>query len=107
MKRTITVLQDDIDNATPRKPNKCAISRAVYRDLADLIEPAREDWDGGYEVSTVPQVVYLNSLGLRADLPEEARRFIAQFDGWDSRKPEPFKFEIELKSSYHLGNPAE
>ena len=95
MKRTITVLQDDIDHGCKRDSDNCAIARAATRDLADLLE------DGAsVGVSNTCLTVWgsaANSLYM-ARLPEKARGFIMAFDA--GFFPPPFKFEIELEATH-------
>jgi hypothetical protein len=81
VKRTITVLQDDIDKGVKNDPYSCAIALAVKRDLnRDLVTV-------GY---------HLDIGGLKfANLPPEARNFVRDFDNGEAVKP--FKFEVDIK----------
>lgn len=95
MKRTITVLQDDIDQGCPRAPENCAIARAATRDLADLFaDLLGENLRVGVAVGHLNVWAGSWQLVYTADLPVEARSFIACFD--QGLPVEPFKFEIEL-----------
>jgi hypothetical protein len=93
VKRTITVLQDDIDKGCVRATNNCPIARAAIRDLADLL---MEGCDVGvgcshitlWDSRTWPTAHY------QAELPLSARIFVVAFD--DYQPVEPFKFEIEI-----------
>lgn len=89
MKRTITVLQDDIDNGEKKVPYKCAIARAAHRDLADLLSE-----DCTVHATTRLCLAVRGRTYMRADMPPEAVDFIRDFDSdapvW------PFKFEVDL-----------
>jgi hypothetical protein len=92
MKRTITVLQDDIDKGCVRATDNCPIARAATRDLADLLE------SGHVGVGCTHITVWQSGEGIKclfhALLPEEAEEFVFRFD---RKMPvEPFKFEIEI-----------
>jgi hypothetical protein len=81
VKRTITVLQDDIDNGEKGVSSSCAIARAAKRDLSldtVLVRPG-----------------LLAASGYYAQLPAEATCFILEFDR--DIPVEPFKFEVDLK----------
>jgi hypothetical protein len=89
VKRTITVLQDDIDNGVRWDFGKCAIARAATRDLADVV---RED------TVEVRGTLHFGGLsGMYGLIPLEASKFIANFDY--GRPVEPFKFEVDLKET--------
>lgn len=92
MKRTVTVLQDDIDNGTKADASQCAIARAVKRDLADLLEPGHFVGVSsvGLNLWSAP-AVYTHT----ANLPAEARQFVEAFDL--GQVVEPFKFEVSLR----------
>jgi hypothetical protein len=105
MKRTITVLQDDIDKGERNNANHCAIARAVNRELADLLPESYFIYND--------QRVSVNREGIRllryvraggsdmsfiaysAITPPEAQQFIMGFD--EGEPVEPFKFELELR----------
>lgn len=109
VKRTVTVLQDDIDHGQRRSPSACALARAIRRDLADLmaehdvvsvapgsaavLRPSYEMVSRGlrFEVTamTLAQVALVR-------LPFEATEFIGRFDG--KQPVEPFKFEAEVQA---------
>lgn len=94
MKRTVTVLQDDIDHGIRREPGDCPIARAVKRDLADLIGETMTV--GVSSILTLWSDAKKFKYGMSARLPGEAATFICLFD---NRVPvEPFKFEIELET---------
>lgn len=88
MKRTITVLQDDIDNGVPRNAHKCAVARAARRDLADL---AGEEC--GLDVFAVTRDTLYASFRSSA-LPPSAHCAVRDFD--NGRDVSPFKFEVDL-----------
>ena len=91
MKRTVTVLQDDIDNGEPRRAYRCAIARAARRDLADLLpEHGHACFDGSFLI--LKNEFYVELAEARA--PREARDFISSYD--NELPVEPFKFEIEI-----------
>jgi hypothetical protein len=94
VKRTITVLRDDIDNGERRHSNWCAIARAASRDLADLMEE-------GDQIGVGSAVSIWIAGGcesrLSAELPEKVKTFVNDFD--NGCEVEPFKFEVELKES--------
>lgn len=95
MKRTVTVLQDDIDQGVRVDTGRCPIARAVRRDLADLIsggnqvrvEDTRLDITSGDGLFTVA----------RGRLPRTAQTFVSDFD--EEQPVESFKFEIEIELS--------
>lgn len=103
MKRTITVLQDDIDNGCTLSSQNCAIALAAKRDLADLM------LDSSYEVTVTQSRIgiyrtnCLHSFGgyrltYEAVPPDEASAFVKRFD--HELPVEPFKFEIELAGPF-------
>ena len=96
MKRTITVLQDDIDNGAMRSTDDCPIALAATRDLADLLLEGVSV--GSSAITLWPSVI--NSLKSHSQglLPEEAEEFVVRFD--NSLSVEPFKFEIEIPEEY-------
>jgi hypothetical protein len=92
VKRTVTVLQDDIDNGRKGIPHQCAIARAAKRDLADLMG------ESGFVRATGRLSLHNRPGGvgyLMGVLPCEAVQFISHFD--DDLPVEPFKFEVELR----------
>lgn len=99
MKRTVTVLQEDIDNGEPRKPSRCMVSLAVRRDLIDLLEELPEGVDKFTSVTTCTDKLYV--CDLQADLPAEVSDRIRRFDSYPGsgvpKEIEPFKFEIDLE----------
>lgn len=86
MKRTVTVLQDDIDRGMPGHISLCAVARAVRRDLADLGDHA------------VVSGIYLRVRGaehrLWGALPFAVQQCVSDFDS--GLPVQPFKFEVEL-----------
>jgi hypothetical protein len=91
VKRTITVLQDDIDKGKPQDSDKCAIALAATRDLADLM--VSDDHIGvGTSIVIWKGGVCRTRAG--AELPITATNFISHFDNRDA--VEPFKFEIDI-----------
>lgn len=84
MRRTVTVLQDDIDNGVPWRSGSCALALAAKRELADL--PG-----SGWLVIGA----YIHAESWQALLPEEAGTFRRDFD--HKRPVEPFKFEIDIE----------
>jgi hypothetical protein len=93
MKRTITVLQDDIDNGHVRDPEGCPIARAATRDLADMMPENSHIGVATDRVTLWTPFVSLWSLWTLR-LPSEARDFIRNFDNLS--QVEPFKFEVEF-----------
>ncbi len=83
MKRTVTVLQDDIDNGKPSRISLCALALATKRELADL---------PGAENLVVTGCIFAGSW--KATLPEEAHQFRSDFD--TGRPVESFKFEVDI-----------
>ena len=86
MKRTVTVLQDDIDNGRRNSADNCAIALAAKRDL--FLENL---WVDG--VSMTFAGTWVSGTGT-AELPAAARQFVTRFDG--NLEVEPFKFEIDV-----------
>lgn len=86
MRRTITVLQDDIDNGKPGRIRRCAIALAAGRDLADL---------PGADRVMVTGRIWGGEMRWRADMPGEAHAFQRLFD--DGKPVEPFKFEVDIE----------
>jgi len=91
MKRTITVLQDDIDQGCEMVAHNCPIARAMMRDLADIMSENRRPCVGKVAFSIRE---HDGNRVLHGLLPLEATLFINNFDG--GRPVEPFKFEVEL-----------
>lgn len=91
MKRTVTVLQDDIDKGTRESIWACPVARAAARDLADLA-------DRGYVTVGGSLVVRISDPHVRDlvfRLPEEAKAFVRRFDERGPGYVQPFKFEVE------------
>ncbi len=84
MKRTVTVLQDDIDNGEPSRIGRCALALAAKRELADL---------PGAENLVITGGIFAGSW--KAVLPQEARHFRRNFD--NRGLAEPFKFDIDIE----------
>ncbi len=83
MKRTVTVLQDDIDNGEPSRISRCALALAAKRELADL---------PGAENLVITGCIFARTW--KAFLPEETHYFRRDFDNKET--VEPFKFEVEI-----------
>lgn len=92
MKRTVAVIQDDIDNGVREMSTECPVARAVARDLADLVE--------GSPVEVAVTRLYVFALDEQHIvrhawlLPHEVSRFVQRFDR--GSPVQPFKFELEL-----------
>lgn len=96
MKRTVTVLQDDIDNGIRMSSTRCAVALAARRDLADLFQGE----PGGVLVGMRHITGCAGDNGevsLFAEITEEMYCWIAVFD--ESGPVEPAKFELEVQVS--------
>jgi len=85
MKRTVTVLQDDIDQGYPCDTQKCPVARAVRRDLADLFL---------YGVVSVTGGTIYFGVGRYLLTPAPVADFVDRFDR--GLPVEAFKFEVEV-----------
>jgi hypothetical protein len=100
MKRTITVLQDDIDKGLRNRATQCAIARAAKRDLADLLTGDYTGLAASPGCLTYYGGSYEKPVHGQAKMPVEASAFIHKFDTGD--RVEPFKFEIEITEGVYL-----
>jgi hypothetical protein len=105
VKRTITVLQDDIDKGERNNTSHCAIALAVNRDLFDLL-PESYFLYNHQRVSVhrdgIRLLRYVRADGTdmsfityEAVTPQEVADFIFGFD--EGEPVEPFKFEVDLQ----------
>lgn len=82
----VDVTQEDIKHGEQRECEKCPIARAIHRipELARAyVNESCVEWPAAYAGETN----YVH-------LPEEAQKFISDFD--NDREARPFKFELEI-----------
>ena len=89
MRLSVEVTQNDIDEGVPQDPRACAVQHA----LARLFPEADRVLVSGGE-ATIQYMDY-ERVG---ELPEEAKRFVQQFDDCDPDAPrvQPISFDLEL-----------